>query len=254
MILYFTGTGNSRYVAEKIGEALQEEPVSLNTYIKEKKQGEFHSDSPYIFVLPTYAWQMPHIIRDFIEDSHFAGSDKAYFVLTCGMSAGGAGEYAKDVCTKTGLTYMGVGVVVMPENYIAMFPVPDERKSAEIIKRAEEPIRRITETIAAGGKIGSEKAAFGKKLQSGIINRGFYRLIVSAKGFYAKENCIGCGRCEQVCPLNNIHLTDKRPVWGDHCTHCMACISQCPVEAIEYKKKSAGKRRYYLKGAGELER
>ncbi|MCI8994018.1 MAG: flavodoxin, partial [Eubacterium sp.] len=92
MILYFTGTGNSRYAARKIGKILGEEPVSLNTYIKEETAGEFTSEKPYVFVVPTYAWQIPHVVRDFILHSHFSGSGQAYFVLTCGMSAGGAGE------------------------------------------------------------------------------------------------------------------------------------------------------------------
>ena len=60
-----------------------------------------------------------------------------------------------------------------------------------------------------------------------------------ADDFYAKDVCIGCGKCAKLCPLNNIAIVDKKPVWGDHCTHCMACIGNCPVEAItgELKQK-----------------
>ena len=39
------------------------------------------------------------------------------------------------------------------------------------------------------------------------------------------------------CPLNNIRLENGKPVWGKHCTHCMACICDCPKEAIEYIEK-----------------
>ena len=56
--------------------------------------------------------------------------------------------------------------------------------------------------------------------------------------------CIGCGKCEKLCPMNNITLPNGRPVWGDNCTQCMACICYCPTEAIEYGKKSLGKPRY----------
>lgn len=38
------------------------------------------------------------------------------------------------------------------------------------------------------------------------------------------------------------------PVWGKRCTHCMACICGCPAEAIEYGKRTVGKRRYYNEG------
>ena len=47
-------------------------------------------------------------------------------------------------------------------------------------------------------------------------------------------------------PLNNIRLENGKPVWGKHCTHCMACICYCPKEAIEYGKKSKGKPRYHF--------
>ena len=59
-----------------------------------------------------------------------------------------------------------------------------------------------------------------------------------------KDTCIGCGKCEKACPLNNIKLVDHRPVWGKRCTHCMACICRCPKEAIEYGKHSEGLPRY----------
>ena len=60
------------------------------------------------------------------------------------------------------------------------------------------------------------------------------------------EFCIGCGKCEKLCPMNNITLPNDRPVWGDNCTQCMACICYCPKEAIEYGKRSVGKPRYHF--------
>ena len=57
---------------------------------------------------------------------------------------------------------------------------------------------------------------------------------LTAKAFYTKENCLGCGKCEKLCPLNNIKIIEKKPVWGTKCTHCMACIGNCPTNAIEY--------------------
>ncbi|MBS5951111.1 MAG: EFR1 family ferrodoxin, partial [Clostridium sp.] len=55
-----------------------------------------------------------------------------------------------------------------------------------------------------------------------------------------------CGKCVKLCPLNNIELVKGKPKWGEKCTHCMACISRCPKEAIEYKNKTKGRNRYYL--------
>ena len=82
------------------------------------------------------------------------------------------------------------------------------------------------------------------KISSALVNKIFYPAFVHAKPFYTTEACIGCGKCETVCPMNNIDIIDGRPVWDNHCTHCMACICGCPEEAIEYGKKSKGKPRY----------
>lgn len=52
----------------------------------------------------------------------------------------------------------------------------------------------------------------------------------------------------KVCPLNNITIVDSKPVWNHTCTHCMACIHQCPAQAIEFKKITLKKNRYYNHG------
>ena len=124
---------------------------------------------------------------------------------------GNTPKYLKQLCEQKKFTYMGCAEIVMPENYIA---IPEKKVSA----------------FAKAG--------------SGVINTLFYPLIVSAKKFYVTDACIGCGKCTEVCPLNNVSLKDGKPVWGDQCTHCMACICKCPKEAIEYGNRSKGKPRY----------
>ena len=84
------------------------------------------------------------------------------------------------------------------------------------------------------------------RVVSGPVNRLFYPLCVKAKAFHVSDDCIGCGKCVKLCPLNNITLENGKPVWGRKCTHCMACISYCPEKAIEYGKKSSEKERYYF--------
>ena len=72
--------------------------------------------------------------------------------------------------------------------------------------------------------------------------------IIGKDGFNTNDQCIGCKKCEKVCPLNNITIVDSKPVWDHNCTHCMACIHQCPTQAIEFKKITLKKNRYYNHG------
>ena len=50
--------------------------------------------------------------------------------------------------------------------------------------------------------------------------------------FSVNEKCNGCGTCAKICPVKNISITDKKPVWQHHCENCLACYNWCPVKAI----------------------
>ena len=202
------------------------------------------SERPWVIVVPTYAWRIPHIVSDWLEKTNFSGNKGIYFVMTCGGSIGNAGKYLETLCTEKNMNYCGCAEIVMPENYIALFSTPTEDQALQIIERAESVIDNTALHIKNGDKLPKRDISFGDKMNSGIINALFYPVFVNAKKFYATENCVSCGKCVNVCPLKNIRIENGKPKWGDHCTHCMACICKCPKEAIEYGKHSKGLPRY----------
>ncbi len=245
MILYFTGTGNSRYVAEKIADEAKGELLNLNGLIKKNETLMVHAEN-LVFVTPTYAWRIPRIVQDWILKADFSAVKKVWFVMTCGSEIGNASAYNQILCRAKGCEYMGTAQIIMPENYIAMFIVPDKDEASEIIAKAEHVIDKAAESIAAGEKLPPAKNSLYYRMLSGVVNPLFYPFCVKSKAFRADDRCTGCGKCTEKCPLNNISIVDGKPVWGNNCTHCMACICYCPTEAIEYGNKSKGKPRYHL--------
>ncbi len=244
MIIYFTGTGNSRYLAIRLANQLNDTALDAAQYIKKREYPAFASEIPYIFVAPTYAWRLPRVFADWLRKCSFAGCRTAYYVLNCGSGIGAADAYIRPLSTELGLEHMGTARVLMPENYIAMFSAPDEDKAAAIIAKAGEQVQALARTVRAGQSFAPVKVNVIGRFCSGIVNSCFYRFSVSAKKFTATDSCIGCGRCAESCMLNNITLKDGKPSWGADCTHCMACICGCPKEAIEYGRHSKGLRRY----------
>lgn len=248
MILYYTGTGNSRFAARRLADALGDELHDLNRDLKSGHPRSFRTGdgSPWVFVSPTYAWQLPRLVRDYLSQCQWNGSEDAWFVLTCGDSVGNAAHYLRQLCRRMGLRFRGLLPLVMPENYIAMFPVPDASQAHDIIENAIPLIDAAAEQIRANADFPALRPTPLARLLSGPVNGLFYPLFVNARAFRVKANCIGCGRCARLCPTNTIRFEDGKPTWDEGCTHCMACISACPEQAIEYGKASLGKPRHYL--------
>lgn len=245
MICYFSGTGNSKYVAHRIGEALPKNRlVNLNDVIKNNKKLSI-DDSPVIIVTPTYAWRIPRVVEKLIRDNAPYKNVDAYFVMTCGGEIGNADKYARALCTDAGLNYKGAFGVVMPENYIAMFSAPDSDTALNIVNRAEKSIDTVIGIIKTNDSLPQPKLTVIDRLNSRVVNPVFYSFCVKDKSFYVKDNCISCKKCVSLCPLNNIKIANGKPAWQGNCTHCMACICGCPVEAIEYGKKSVKQPRYH---------
>ena len=244
MVLYFSGTGNSKYIAELVALAMNDSVVSINDGIKHTSYPMIDEREVLIFVVPTYAWRIPRVVRKWIDAGTVFSGHKAYFLLTCGDGIGNAEKYIKRLCTEKNLTFMGCAEIVMPENYIARYDCPSEVESMKIVEAAQKAVDHILPKIKANAMLPTCTVSMIDRIKSGIVNDVFYPLCVSSKKFYTTDVCIGCGICDKSCPTNNIHLKDKRPEWGTDCTHCMACICHCPTEAIEYGNISHGKRRY----------
>jgi len=244
MVIYFSGTGNSRWCAQRAAYRLEDKLLDAKEYIKNGIAAELNSEAPWVFVCPVYAWQAPKVFTDFICAAAFNGSKKAWFILTCGGDMGAAGEYLRALCAEKGLEYMGACEVVMPENFVAMFSVPDEDTCAKILAKAAPLVDACAERVRSGEAFAEKKVNALDRLKSGPVNMGFNRFFIKADPFRATSACTGCGLCAEKCPLGNIELKDGLPHWGEKCTQCMACICLCPAEAIEYGRRSKGKRRY----------
>ena len=246
MILYFSGTGNSKYVAKRIADALGDALVNLNDRIKASDTSPVETGERLVIVTPTYAWRIPRVVRDWLRKTELRGAKQAWFVMTCGSEIGNADKYNRELCAEKAISCMGTAQIVMPENFIAMFNAPTVEEARRIVAKAEPFIDRAIAAIRAGHMFSPPRKKLYDRIASSAVNPVFYPLFVKANPFTASDVCIGCGKCEKLCPLNNITLQNARPVWGTNCTQCMACICYCPTRAIEYGKKSAGKPRYHF--------
>ena len=246
MVLYFTGTGNSRYLARRIAEGLDMPLYDLNACIKAGDTAPVQTGQDVVLVTPTYAWRIPRVVSQWLGNTELTGAERIWFVMDCGSEIGNAAKYNQQLAAQKHLRYMGTAQIIMPENYIAMFNAPQAEQARRIVEQAEPALQKVLAQLRAGQEFSPLRDTLYDRFMSGPVNPVFYRFFVKADAFRATDVCIGCGKCVELCPLNNIRLENGKPVWGKHCTHCMACICYCPKEAIEYGKKSKGKPRYHF--------
>ena len=246
MILYFSGTGNSRYIAKRIAGELQDEIVDVNAKIKALDYSPIKTGDDVIVVTPTYAWRIPRIVSDWLSKTNLFSAKRIWFVMNCGSEIGNASKYNRSLAEQKHLCYMGTSQILMPENYIAMFSAPQAEEARKIVKNAEPAIADIIACIKTGRHFPVPRNNLYDRFMSGPVNLIFYQFFVKAKALQTDDTCIGCGLCVKNCSMNNIALENGKPIWGNQCTHCMACICYCPTESIEYGKKSFGKPRYHF--------
>lgn len=247
MIVYFTGTGNSRYVAKMLADLIDDEVTSANSIMKTGSAASLVSEKPWIFISPVYLSAIPTVFENFIREGSFAGSKKAWFIVTsAGTSVCACPVFAEALSKEKGFEYMGTANVTMPQNYlISFFQTKSKEECAGIIADAKPRVQELAGYIAAAEPFEDPGVKKWETVSTKMILGFFNKYYLRADDFYATDKCIGCGKCVRSCPLNNISLKDGKPVWGKNCTHCVACINLCPTEAIEYGKKALGKYRYH---------
>jgi ferredoxin len=248
MILYFSGTGNSRHVAQRIAEVTGDDCEDIATHLRKGESASYESERPYVFVGPVYAGRYPKVMTKFIEDSRFAGSRDAYFVATCAETPWITVDYAGRLAASKGFSVLGFNSVLMPQSYATGGLTTPPEENERILAAAEPKISAIAEAIRDGKPLPEEPR--GKAWMSRVANPMMYAFMMGTGSFAVTDKCVHCGTCAATCPLGNIRMVDGTPTWGKRCTQCNACIGVCPQGAIEYGKKTVGKPRYYYgKGA-----
>ena len=251
MIFYFSGTGNTRFVAEQIAAGIGEELVFIPDAIRDNRfEFEIGSDETVGFCFPTHGWQPPRIVREFIRRLKI-NANYVWALTTCGDNMGETMTILNKELAAIGLKASTVFSVIMPESYVClpfMYTDTEEKERAKIAE-ARKQLPHIIECIRAR-KTGVEELEKGgtPRLYSYVIGAYFNARMVNDKKFTVDADmCIKCGKCQKVCPVDNI--TGTPPVWNHNgrCTSCLACYHYCPTHAINFGKITRKRGQYYFK-------
>lgn len=232
--IYLSGTGNTKHCIEKLTGLLDNTAKTVPLESKNAAE-EIEKNSEIILGYPTQFSNSPYMVRDFINtNKQLWRGKKVLCVATMGAFSGdGAGCTAR-LLKKYKATISGGLHIKMPDSVCdSKLLKKTAEQNREIVVQADKKIEQVAEQIKRGkypregiGFISHIAGLFGQRLWFYTKTTGYSdKLKISG-------NCIGCGLCASVCPMENIAINDGKAVSENRCTMCYRCISQCPQKAI----------------------
>ena len=234
MILYFSATGNSKYVATRITEKAQDEMIGIADCIAENKYT--FEDKQIGVITPTYFWGMPSIVSDFLKKAEFH-TEYLYFIVTYGTTPGATGALAKEAIQNRDIdAYYSVRMV---DTYTPIFDISTKEQQRKFTQNTEAEIEAVIKLVQERHSNKRMKLSVPAFVVKGIAQPIYNRKARRTSRLSVDENCIGCGLCAKKCPVQAIQMQDGKPVWvKEKCVMCLGCLHRCPKFAIQCGNKT----------------
>lgn len=252
MIFYFSGTGNSLWIAKELGEKWNDKLISISNELNkttDKLEYELQSDEKLVFVFPVHSWGPAVLVLRFIEKMILKNytNQKIYSICVCGDNCGYTDKVLSQALKKRSFNLTETFSIQMPNNYILMkgFGIDPENIEKSKLDAAPHLLQEIIDSIQRKDKKEHYTAGQFPFFKTHIVYPLFKKYVIGKNSFFATDKCISCGLCVSICPTNTIAMEkNQKPVWNKTCVQCTACIHRCPVRAIEYGKITQSQGRY----------
>jgi len=233
IIIYFSGTGNSKYIAELFCRCMDAKCYSVEDKVDFGKLTA--SEEVIGFCYPVYGSRVPRIMREFaVRYLEFLENKKIIIFCTQLVFSGDGARAFTDLFPKKFFQVIYAEHFLMPNNVVNFFllPLTNERKVKRCVSKAEQKMQLVCNNIKNGivKKRGFNPISRILGLIQGVFMPGIEKK--AQKTVRINNNCTQCKICTFICPMNNLDCLNGKVVHKFNCTLCYRCINKCPQKAI----------------------
>ncbi len=247
-IFYFSGTGNSKNVAQWMSSAASKYDIesSINNIaeIEHNSIPPVPNDSLIVFVSPVHGFNYPPVMLNFIARFPKGKNNVVLMDTRAGLLignfnlpglSGAAFLFSSLILELKGYSITGIKSVDLPSNWMSLHPGLNDRTIRILHERHKAKVMDFGDKVFSGKKVYIPFYELVLDILVSPVSIGYYFAgrFLFAKTFYASGDCNNCDLCVKNCPVKAIIKVDNRPYWTFKCESCMRCMSNCPKRSIE---------------------
>lgn len=237
ILIYFTGTFNTRFLTGRLASRLKGIGWNTDIYEIDPLHRERLDFSGYDIVglgYPIHGYCAPWAFLKFIRHQRFPKGMRVFIYKNSGET-----EHANDASSKYVVRHLRLCRAIVESEYHFLMPYNihfrfDEKLVKEMLVMDDKLLDILVYEVSHGIR-NRRPYKLWPRLVSSLVSRPQY-IGGAVNSFLYKvdmDKCKGCGRCVRECPTRNIYKdSDGRLRFHHHCLMCMRCSFYCPADAI----------------------
>jgi ferredoxin len=246
-IYYFSGTGNSLFVAKELQKRIPDSKVIPMVGLLHQEVIQTTGKS-IGFVFPVHALTIPIAVKRFLKKTDFRSAEYIFAIATRGGTFFRGFEKMTRILKKKNKRLDAQFILNMymndPRDEQYQSPTADEISVLEsaVLERLDS-----IQTIIVDRKISREKDSdypidfsyhpfINYLLEKFVLFAMTVSEYIGGVNYFEPDSkCTGCGICEKVCLSGKIKMMDKKPLWQKKvlCYMCYACVNFCPEQSVQ---------------------
>jgi Pyruvate/2-oxoacid:ferredoxin oxidoreductase delta subunit/flavodoxin len=241
-IYYFSGTGNTAFIVNKVAEKLRllGNEVNVNSCEEHKNINDDFDILGIMF--PIHSSYAPKVFSNFLDKLPKNDGTPLFGIVTSGYMAGDVLAFEGKKLEMKGYSPFLYRNIIVGNNLnlpiLCPLKVTEKQKIDKKLIRIDNQIDDIVTKIDNRIKDIRGNDLLGRLF--GVVQRSIGKVHeeLNFKGFSSDEKCTKCKWCIKNCPTNNIVFKDDKIIFEDRCIICMRCYNFCPNKAIQMTNKT----------------